>query len=157
MKIRLGQQGWKGSTPAETLDEVFVGLKLLWVELDGHKFEDVISAEFRADVDDIGQIGLVVKPIGSFEVVYVGQDGEELGSTRVLTNDAPGLGKFEYDTFIERPPDALRDYLDHAIRTWRADTEHPAEMRSHYIDAFQSVRVSMFDELLPLDEPEEQG
>lgn len=44
------------------------------------------------------------------------------------------------------------EYLDMAIRSWRADTSSDPAMRSHYIDAFQSARVSIFGELLPEDE-----
>lgn len=54
--------------------------------------------------------------------------------------------------------DELRDYLDDSIRAWREQRdsnigraeEHTATC---YIDAFQSVRVSVFGELLPGDSP----
>ena len=48
----------------------------------------------------------------------------------------------------------IKNYLDRAIETWRkrrndshSKAEH--EMAIHYIDAFQSVRRSLFGELLP--------
>lgn len=46
----------------------------------------------------------------------------------------------------------LRGYLDRAITSWRLEHRRhgaDAEMAAHYIDAFQSVRMSMLDELLP--------
>ncbi len=57
---------------------------------------------------------------------------------------------------------AIRGYLDNAIKAWRTirDDDRPpvtkarAEsvlMAPHYIDAFQSVRVSLFGETLPIE------
>jgi len=51
--------------------------------------------------------------------------------------------------------EAVKEYLDTAIRHWRdvRDEEKRADsdygMATHYIDAFQSVRISLFGELLP--------
>ena len=44
--------------------------------------------------------------------------------------------------------DAVKEYLDNCITHWRNNAP-PSEMRSHYVDAFQSVRTSLFGELLP--------
>jgi len=49
----------------------------------------------------------------------------------------------------------LRKYLDNAINLWRAKRDEPGvaeadrEMAVHYIDAFQSVHMSVFGELKP--------
>lgn len=51
----------------------------------------------------------------------------------------------------------VKAYLDGAIRNWRKKREkepEKKEMASHYVDAFQSVRVSLFGELLPPEEKE---
>ncbi len=50
--------------------------------------------------------------------------------------------------------DELQEYLDEAIRSWRknkskAKTDEDILIASCYIDAFQSVRVSMLGSLLP--------
>ncbi len=50
--------------------------------------------------------------------------------------------------------DGIKDYLDDAIRHWRkkrdnATTDEDKLMAVCYVDAFQSVRVSVFGELLP--------
>lgn len=50
---------------------------------------------------------------------------------------------------VEFTEDAVKDYLDKAITHWRLCDAPSEEMRSHYVDAFQSVRVSIFGELLP--------
>jgi hypothetical protein len=48
----------------------------------------------------------------------------------------------------------LRGYLDQCIRLWREKKYAGDPIAEYYIDAFQSVRASLFDELLPLeDEP----
>lgn len=65
-------------------------------------------------------------------------------------------------------PDAIKEYLDNAITKWRTKREESKKgylqallrteeiefdkellISSCYIDAFQSVRVSLFGELLP--------
>lgn len=55
--------------------------------------------------------------------------------------------------------DEIREFLDTAITKWRYHLQnvgtHLEKYDKHtcrcYIDAFQSVRVSIFDELLPID------
>ena len=55
---------------------------------------------------------------------------------------------------IELTEEAIQNYLDNAIRTWRdkRDNLDPLddayEMVLHYIDAFQSVRTSLLGETL---------
>jgi len=49
--------------------------------------------------------------------------------------------------------DRLKEYLDNAIINWRekrdnAETEKESLIASCYVDAFQSVRVSILGELL---------
>ena len=55
--------------------------------------------------------------------------------------------------------EAIQEYLDMAVRVWRekrdgAETDVKREMVVHYVDAFQSVRISIFGELLPPVEKE---
>lgn len=48
--------------------------------------------------------------------------------------------------------DDVKGYLDLVIRHWRKkrdDGGHMSEFAEYYIDAYQSVRYSLFDELLP--------
>lgn len=50
---------------------------------------------------------------------------------------------------------SVKEYLDSCIVFWRKkrdNAENPEDrnMAVHYIDAFQSVRNSIFDELLPV-------
>ena len=40
-------------------------------------------------------------------------------------------------------------YLDYAIKQWRKKRKSGSKIAKYYIDAFQSVRVSLFGELLP--------
>lgn len=51
----------------------------------------------------------------------------------------------------------LHEYLDDAIRKWRDLKENPteaipAEIAACYVDAFQSVRASVFGSTLGIDE-----
>lgn len=49
----------------------------------------------------------------------------------------------------------IKTYLDNCIRAWRSkrDNEH-CYFAKYYIDAYQSVRYSIFGECLPADEKE---
>lgn len=58
---------------------------------------------------------------------------------------------------VDFTPDAVRGYLDLAIRQWRNTRDTSPDdveqtMATHYIDAFQSVRMSLFGDLLQADE-----
>jgi hypothetical protein len=77
----VAQRGWAGVDFADSVDEVRAGLNLEWVEVDGHRFEDVVSAELKAEE---GFTTLHVEFIGTVEVVYLGRDGQELGSQTAL-------------------------------------------------------------------------
>lgn len=45
-------------------------------------------------------------------------------------------------------------YLDLAIMRWRLRRDNDgSEIAEYYIDAYQSVRTSLFGEILPIDEP----
>jgi len=48
--------------------------------------------------------------------------------------------------------DAVKEYLDKCIQFWRAKRGGlDNDMAIYYVDAYQSVRISLFGELLPLD------
>lgn len=55
---------------------------------------------------------------------------------------------------IKFTEESVKNYLDRAIEHWReegaiyAETEENRTMARHYIDAYQSVRTSLFGELL---------
>ena len=48
---------------------------------------------------------------------------------------------------VEFTEEGIKEYLDKAIEHWRKCA--PTQMQQHYVDAFQSMRVSLFGELLP--------
>lgn len=49
----------------------------------------------------------------------------------------------------------IKTYLDNCIRFWRRKRdEDKREYAIFYVDAFQSVRKSIFGELLPVEEKE---
>lgn len=44
----------------------------------------------------------------------------------------------------------IKEYLDKCIRYWRDKRDKDGcEYAKYYIDAFQSIRMSIFDDLLP--------
>jgi hypothetical protein len=61
---------------------------------------------------------------------------------------------------VDFTPDAVRGYFDMAIRAWRQTRDTSTDeveraMAVHYIDAFQSARMSLFGDLLQTEEPVE--
>lgn len=60
---------------------------------------------------------------------------------------------------IKFEKEAVKNYLDEGIQCWRYQrtkalkqkNDRVATQAMNYIDAFQSVRRSLFDEVLPLD------
>ena len=55
-------------------------------------------------------------------------------------------------TTVPFTEEAVKEYLDKCIERWRLAkcTElQEFQMKAHYVDAYQSVRVSIFGELLP--------
>lgn len=48
--------------------------------------------------------------------------------------------------FVEKD---VKHYLDACIRVWRTKRENGDKIAIYYIDAYQSVRVSLFGSLLP--------
>jgi hypothetical protein len=59
---------------------------------------------------------------------------------------------------VEFTREAVKEYLDGAIRHWRRLRDKQPEavreecMATYYVDAFQSVRVSLFGEVLGEEE-----
>lgn len=153
MIIRIAQKGITAdSGTARSLKEVVAGVAMQWIELDGHRFSDVISADLKIGPDEFMKTRLELEIHGPVELVYVDHEGEELGGVRMDPRDARDYFRhLDYKSIIGRQDDVVLSYLDNAIRQWRADTnpDHDPAMRSHYIDAFQSARVSLYDELLP--------
>jgi hypothetical protein len=70
---------------------------------------------------------------------------------------SPGLVKLPRmsdTTTVPFTEEAVKQYLDDAIRLWReyktqVTTIAATNKADHYIDAYQSVRTSLFGELLP--------
>jgi hypothetical protein len=53
----------------------------------------------------------------------------------------------------------LKSFLDNSIRYWRKKKQEAGTPNEHltascYVDAYQSVRVSMFNEVLPKEDKE---
>ena len=66
----------------------------------------------------------------------------------------------EHDTIGTLPfePEAVKAYLDSCIRYWRAHVGNPAcKIARVYVDVFQSVRMSLFGELLPVKSDGEEN
>lgn len=58
---------------------------------------------------------------------------------------------------VEFTEEAVKEYLDRNIRHWRASRDGSSEMYDaqialHYIDAYQTIRLALFGEMLPLHE-----
>lgn len=62
------------------------------------------------------------------------------------------LGKINDEQTIPLTEQDIKAYLDECIRFWRRKRdEENCEIAIYYVDAFQSVRVSLFGELYPIE------
>lgn len=58
------------------------------------------------------------------------------------------------DKTIPFEKDAVKEYLDKCIRFWRGERSKD-EFALYYVDAYQSMRQSLFSERLPLEKKTE--
>jgi hypothetical protein len=100
----VGQRGGD----CASLDEVAVGVRCMWVELDGHRIDAIISATFTASVnpDDLASCHLTLDVLGPVELVYVNRDGDIIPGTEEIPADhAPILlGEMNHRTMVPRDP-----------------------------------------------------
>jgi hypothetical protein len=89
-KVRLAQRGWHHESAAKTAEEVEVGVDLLWVEIDGHRFSDVVSAEYRI-AEGVNVPVITVEVIGPVEIVYLDKDGNEFEGVTSTVKRVPEM------------------------------------------------------------------
>lgn len=102
-RIRIAQQGWAGIRAAERIEDITAGIRLLWVEIDGCRIEDVSHAHFSA-ANDLTLPIMEVGVIGYVEIVYLGADGTELASRWVRPE---ALGELDANALVPIPTDDL--------------------------------------------------
>jgi hypothetical protein len=95
--------GWAGRAAATDAEDVVVGVKLPWVELDGVRYTDVTSARFVADDEGVATCQLVLDVIGAVEIVYTDSKGEPLPGAPVLVEDPAALGELDHASAVDRP------------------------------------------------------
>jgi len=100
------------------------------------------SAEKIVTVED-----LVHEITGRLPVTASTQTAEHL--TEPISDEVESAGRIPFTD------NAVMDYLDGAIKAWRIKRDNHANnlvdraMAEHYVDAYQSVRTSLFGETLP--------
>ena len=62
-------------------------------------------------------------------------------------NTVPSIASDGTAVTVPFTEEDVKKYLDRVISYWRECP--PTEMQTHYVDAYQSVRLSIFGELLP--------
>lgn len=114
-RVRIAQRGWHGAAPASHVDDVQVGVKLPWVELDGHRYDDLVSAAVRFADDEATLPELTLQVIGPVAIVYVDSDGEPLPGqqSEQLADDQC----FDADTARPRSDAPLLPW--HELDAWR--------------------------------------
>ena len=59
------------------------------------------------------------------------------------------MGKKGYSVMLENR-ELIKKYIDQCIRFWRNTEDiHKSKVAIYYIDAYQSVRLAVFGEILP--------
>lgn len=97
MKITVAQRAiGPGGSFAKTIDEVTCGIGALWVEIDGHRTDEVRSVMLRMATDRDDETGgsrhevtcPTIEFFANVEIVYIDGDGNELGRREGSTPDA---------------------------------------------------------------------
>lgn len=78
MNLRIAMRGWQGAEEATHVDEAAVGLGVWWVEVDGVRVPEVISASFRAADEEFNEATVTLKLPARVQLVYVDGNGDPL-------------------------------------------------------------------------------
>lgn len=102
MKVRLATKAvGNGTQPVESMDDVRAGIKMPWVELDGHRFEDLAEARIEMASNGALRTYVTFQFIGPVEIVYVDRDGNEISSIPVDGGVLPEV--IDRHTYMEVP------------------------------------------------------
>lgn len=104
-KIRIAQRGWASVVPAKTVEEVNCGVGLPWVEIDGYRLDEVISANFTTEDDKFTDLRFTIRVTGPVEVVYVDRAGEPLPTDAKFVGEPVELiegGEIDFATLLPR-------------------------------------------------------
>jgi len=112
------------------------------------------------------QIILEMRELARLQVRLAEQEAEAVIDWKALdiklsgTLKTFGVAEYMGTKLVPLTKEAVTAYLDSAIVSWRwkKEREHTAEDRlvaRCYVDAFQSARLSLFGEMLPIQEEED--
>lgn len=126
-RIRIAQKGWNVSSAAETPDEILVGVRCMWVEIDGCRITDVISANVRVADDSATAAVLETRVYGPIELVYLLADGTEV-SRFIEPSELPTMDfktvtapELLHESECDVAKKAARDVLGDETTKWVAD------------------------------------
>lgn len=74
MKIRIATKAWNYSVAAKSRDDARVGIGPMWVEIDGHRHDEVLSAV--VETGESSTTVVTVKFIAAAEMVLLNADGQ---------------------------------------------------------------------------------
>lgn len=102
--IRIGQLGWDRDSPAETVDDVTLGIGVYWVEINGVRIERVMRAEVIARDDEFTVPRIVLDIADGVQIVYVDRDGDPLPGEPVDTDPVllNAAGPMEHRSVVRR-------------------------------------------------------
>lgn len=102
MKVRIAMQGINNGDTPGTVEEVTHGVRMPWIELDGHRFQDVISARFEAGKDEVSSCELILRVIGPVELVYTDGRGVPLSGFPIEVEFPGNLGEVDHQAIVAR-------------------------------------------------------
>ncbi len=139
MKVRLATRAvGKGVSDPTSMDDVRAGVKMPWVELDGHRFSDLAEARVEMAHNGVLHTFVTFQFIGPVEIVYLGRDGEEIGTVETTGDKLPAVidGNTIFDVpdsvpsaRIEASKDMkewCRDGSGNVVSPWRGDDVLPS-------------------------------
>ena len=149
----------------QTMDKSAIYLKLAAIIDDKlGKGKDVnLNAKFVEDLgaDSLALIEILMEVEDVFGMDITDGDAETLLTVGALLeyvndNHTQGFEPAKMEIVVTVPFDqaSVLAHLDSAIKDWRVkrdgtDNSDAKTLATHYVDAYQSVRISLFGELLP--------
>lgn len=117
-KIRIATYGHARGGRAASVEEVTCGIRVPWVEIDGHRFDAITHAVIDFGKDDLASCEVTLGVIGPVEVVYVDAEGDPLpGAPSPLVDPATGYGStmagvpIDYKGVFGPPDDPAREHV----------------------------------------------
>lgn len=102
--LRIAQIGWGIDRAAGHVDEVSAGVRCMWIEIDGNRFDNLIEAHIKIRDNEFTTPVVTMEFAAPIEIVYTDSDGVPLPGNVVEASSVGLDGKtLAHDRVMRRP------------------------------------------------------